>query len=172
MTRHLAALIDLFDPRGRINRAGLLAVAIVLLVLELGAAGLCYLAEVPTTGFVFGALKLLFTWLATAAVIKRLHDLGLGAGMLLKASLGVILWSVILTIVLMALFGDAAMQEGKIGFWMSVGGTVAPVLVLILWLHVARGVEGPNVFGPEPAAFHICRHVPDHDKAGHGEVVV
>jgi hypothetical protein len=59
----------------------------------------------------------------------------------------------------MMLLGDAAMMEGEIGFWLSVGGTVAPVLVLILWLHVARGMDGANTYGPEPPAFHIWSKV-------------
>ena len=155
MSRPAAVCLALFDPRGRINRAGLLAVAIVLLVLEVAAGAAFYLLSGDLSGPLLVGLKLLFTWLATAAVIKRLHDLGMSVWMLLKASAAVVLWSIVLSAVLMLLMGDAAMKEGQMGFWLSVGGTVAPVLVLILWLHVARGMTGPNPYGPEPPAFHI-----------------
>jgi uncharacterized membrane protein YhaH (DUF805 family) len=165
MTRFSAGLLDLFDPRGRINRVGLLAVAIVLLALEIVALAIFYLAGGDSSGPLIIVLKLLFTWLATAAVIKRLHDLGLGASTLVKAALAIVLWSVVLSAALMILLGDAAMAEGEIGFWLSVGGTVAPVLVLILWLHVARGMAGPNTYGPEPPAFHVwSRRTPAPEK--------
>lgn len=79
----LPTLADLFI-RGRCSRAGLLAVAGVLL-----AADALVLASIPSTGASLTgpaalAFKLGSVWVATAAVAQRLHDLDLSAWRIAK----------------------------------------------------------------------------------------
>jgi uncharacterized membrane protein YhaH (DUF805 family) len=153
MARIAAATIDLFDPRGRINRKGLLAVAMALLAAEAGFAALAVAGGAGLESPLVVLGKIMFLWLATAAVSKRLHDLSLSAWVMLKAALAVILWSIVETAVLMMVLDRGAMEEGQYGFWLSVGGTVLPVFALILWLHCARGTPGTNAYGPEPDGY-------------------
>lgn len=150
MTRIIAVAISAFDPRGRTGRAGLLVMALALLVLEMAAAALVLTLDLPLTGPLALGLKAAFFWIATAALSKRLHDLGKSAWLIAKGASGVVLWSAAVSIVLMVVLGTAAMEPGQAGYMISVAATTAPVLLAILWLHCAPGMPGPNRFGPPP----------------------
>ncbi|MGQ0671380.1 MAG: DUF805 domain-containing protein [Hyphomicrobium sp.] len=150
---------ELFDPRGRINRMGLLVVAAALLVLELVAGALVLRAGLDIAHPAVIGFKVLCLWLATAAVIKRLHDLDRGAMVLVTAAAGVVLWSLLATVVLMIALGPAALDEGEPGFMMSLAATVLPVFAMTMWLHCAPGRLGPNRYGPAPMGYGSARHV-------------
>jgi hypothetical protein len=36
-------------------------------------------------------------------------------------------------------------------YWLTLAAMLLPLLVAALWLHTARGDEGSNYYGPEPA---------------------
>lgn len=144
-------VVHLFDPRGRCNRKGLLVVAIVLLVLQVGLGAMFYGAGIDFSSPAIGVLKLVFFWLALAAASKRLHDLGLSGWWVAKSFAIMLAWTTALALALMLTFGDRAMREGETGFWILLAGNMLPVLVLTLWLHFARGMSGANPFGDEPS---------------------
>lgn len=150
MSRLKAIAVHTLDPRGRLNRFGLLSVAFLLLGLEIAAAALIVGLDRPINGAEAIGLKVLFFWMATAAISKRLHDLDRSAWWLLKAAGAIIAFAVVVTLVLMATLGNASMRPGELGFLLGVASTTVPVFVMILWLHCAPGDAGPNRFGPPP----------------------
>ena len=50
-----------------------------------------------------------------------------------------------------------AMQPGAVGFLIVFAGTMLPMLVMLAWLHLRKGVSGPNRYGPEPDATGFSR---------------
>lgn len=165
----LSFLFSLADPRGRCDRKGLLLVAIAMIAAEALAAVAVVAAGIDLDNALLVVLKLACLWLATTVVIKRLHDLGLPGWRMLWVALGVIVWSTILALALMLSLGDAAMEPGALGYNLAVGGTALPVLVLTLWLHVARGDHGANRYGPEPAGWGFSHPVTGaHGRDQHG----
>lgn len=149
----LPTIRDLFDPRGRASRSGLLATAVVLMAADLAA-----LAVIMATGAAFigpGALafKLVSIWVATAGVSKRLHDLDLSAWWVAKGLVALAGWSVAVAVLLLTRFDAAdALNPAHPAFWINVATTAAPMLAALIWLHVARGTAGANRFGAEPGA--------------------
>lgn len=150
----LHALLDL---RGRCNRGWMALVAIVLINIEVAVGALAWAGYIDLGSWPMAVFKAAVTWIGTATVAKRLHDLGRSAWSIGKAALWVIGWSVVLTIVLMVVLGDAGLQEGQTGWWLSVGGTALPVLLLTLWLHCAPGEPHTNRYGVVPSGWGYTR---------------
>ncbi len=144
---------DLFDPRGRASRSGLLAVALLLIAADVAA-----LVFILSTGAAFtgpGALafKIVSVWVATAGVSKRLHDLDHSAWWIAKALVVLIFWSIAVAASLLIWFNAVdAQNPAHVAFWLNVTASAAPVLAALIWLHVARGNLGPNRYGAEPDA--------------------
>lgn len=143
---------NLFDPRGRCSRKGLLLISGLLLAVEIALA-LLWLA----TGADFGGapaliIKSVLLWLAFAATSKRLHDCGLSAWWFVGGLFGVMAWSFLLTTGLVIAFGAAALAVEGGGFTAAFAGTCLPAMGLLIWLHCQAGERGLNRFGPEPDA--------------------
>lgn len=144
---------DLFDPRGRASRSGLLAVALVLMAADLAAVAAIMATGAAYTGPGALAFKLVSVWVATAGVSKRLHDLDLSAWWVAKGLVAVAVWSVVVAVLLLTRFDAAdALNPARVAFWLNVAATSAPMLAALIWLHVARGTPGANRFGAEPDA--------------------
>lgn len=143
-------ILELFDPRGRLDRKGLLVVAFSMLSLQVAAGTFAVRTGIALDHPAIILAKVLFLWLATAAVSKRLHDLDRSAWVVPKAAGLLLMWSVLVSAVLMLWLGRAALQQGETGFWLSVAATTLPVFVATLWLHCAPGSPGTNRYGPLP----------------------
>lgn len=147
----LPTLADLFDPRGRCSRAGLLAVAGVLLAADALVLALILFTGASLTGPAALAFKLGSVWVATAAVAQRLHDLDLSAWWIAKWLVAQIGWSIVVAALLLTRFNARdAMDPSHVAFWLNLVATSTPLLVALVWLHFARGTPGPNRFGAEP----------------------
>lgn len=144
---------DLFDPRGRASRSGLLAVAALLMAADAVAVAVIMATGAAFTGPGALAFKIISVWIATAAVAKRLHDVGRSAWWVVKGLVALVGWSIVVAALLLTRFNAAdAVNPGHIAFWINLSVTAAPTLAALIWLHVARGTPGANRFGPEPDA--------------------
>lgn len=151
MSRSDVAL-ELFDPRGRCNRKGLLIIAVVLLALQAAAGAAMWLGLVQHGGPAARIAEAVFVLLAFTATSKRLHDMGLSAWWILAAFAGMSAWSAVLAMALVLTVGAAALQPGSAAFMVAVVGVMIPAFVATLWLHLKKGDASPNRFGPEPGA--------------------
>ena len=97
-------------------------------------------------------MKVIFVWLALAAASKRLHDLGLGTLWIGAAFLGMLVWSVISVMAVMAVFGTDVFNVNSPAFATVMAANIAPVILVTVWLHFAKGDSGENRFGPPPGA--------------------
>lgn len=144
-------ILGVIDPRGRLSRKGLLAVAGWLLAADVAVALLLWLTGVSFTGPAAFSFKFVTVWIATVAVAKRLHDLDLSAWWIAKAMAAFIGWSIVVSCLLLTTFNAAdAVNPHHMAFWLNVTATCTPVLAAILWVHVAKGTPGANRYGPEP----------------------
>ncbi|MCB1512697.1 MAG: DUF805 domain-containing protein [Hyphomicrobiaceae bacterium] len=149
----------LFDPRGRADRRGLLWLAIVLLALQGALFGILFsgltMDRIGIVTPLLVAAKLLILWVSIVAVIKRLHDVGLSGIWMLVGFGG---WSLFTTIVaagMLMVVGLDAMRPTSAHYWTTMGLSMLPVVVLMMWLHLAPGERRPNRFGvpPGPSGF-------------------
>lgn len=143
-------LLEIADPRGRCNRTGFLVIALAMAGAQIAAAGAFVAAGASPHGPLGLAFNALFLWLATAAVSKRLHDVGLSAWWMLKGAGLILAWAVVFTSGLMVVLERDAFEPGGAGFLLAVSATTLPVLLAVLWLHFVHGEPGVNAFGPEP----------------------
>lgn len=159
----LDMILMLFDPRGRCNRKGLLIIACAMLAVQICLVlGLWQAGASLDTPMVV-ALKAVFVWLALAAASKRLHDLGLGTLWIGAAFLGLLVWSVLSVMAVMSVFGTDVFNVNSPAFATVMAANIAPVIIVTLWMHFAKGDLGANRFGPPPGAdgFSMPGHVND-----------
>ncbi len=142
----------LFDLRGRCNRTGLLVMACAMLVIQFFAVAVIWGTGADFTGSLVILAKFLFLWIATAAIAKRLHDIGVSAWWIPISCIGLVVWSFVQTLVLFFIAGHAILDVNGPMFWVSVAGTMTPVLAATVWLHFAKGVSGANRYGPQPGS--------------------
>ncbi len=140
----------LFDPRGRCNRKGLLVIACVMLAVQICLAIGLWQAGASLGSPIVAVLKATFIWLALAAASKRLHDLGLGTLWIGAAFLGLLVWSMISVMAVMAVFGTDVFNAASPAFATVMAANMVPVIIVTLWLHFAKGEDGENRFGPPP----------------------
>lgn len=141
------------DPRGRCDRQGLLFIAIVLLVLQLVLGGGFWLADVDLTGPAAMLLKAVFFWAAIAAAAKRLHDFGRSAWWLVGGLAVAVAWSFALAFAAILMIGPEALTPQSPWFAAFFAGTSLPLFAALMWLHFAKGMPGPNRFGPATTAW-------------------
>ncbi len=153
-------LFDILDPRGRANRKGLVILAAILLLAQACVHGGCYLSGRELQGPVSWVIHSLFVWLGTAALSKRLHDIGIGAWWILWAAIGMFIWTFVASFAVVVTLGFEAAVPGSIGMTIAMVVSFAPILVLTLWMHFALGEEGDNNFGPVPGAFGFSKPYP------------
>ena len=135
------------DPRGRCDRKGLLLIAIVLLIAQLVLGAALWLADLDLTGPFALALKAVFFWAAIAAASKRLHDFGRSAWWLLGGFLTAVAWSFALAFTALFTVGPEALTPQSPWFGAFFAGTSVPLFAALMWLHFAKGMQGPNRFG-------------------------
>lgn len=142
--------LSMLDPRGRCNRRGLLLAAVTMLTIEAVALlGLWY-AGLGLDTPVAMAIKAGVIYLAIAATIQRLHDLGQSAWNLVWAALALIAWSVLLGLAVLMTIPAGQAGPGDLEQAIVFTGLAMPMLSMLLWLHFAPGESGANRFGPEP----------------------
>lgn len=146
-----AFIFELFDPRGRCNRKGLLMVACVLLATQVLMGLALWQTGVGFDGAAALVLKLGFFWLALAAAAKRLHDCGLSARWILWSTLILITWCFVLATTLAIAYGPEALIPGSTPFNLALAGMITPIFAATLWLHFAPGEAQANKYGPVPA---------------------
>lgn len=155
-------LSDIFDPRGRASRTGLIAVAVVLVGAQAGMA----LGTTATGGDVPPGAAIVangaFLWLGYVAVSKRLHDLGYGAGSLLIGIAAVMLGAIAVAFSIMLTAGEDALLPGAAGYLAVAAAVFAPVIAATLWLHCAPGEKRTNRFGREPGGHGFSRSADTH----------
>lgn len=159
-------IIRLFDPRGRCDRKGLALVALVLLPLQLAFAVLVLGLELAWDHPFALAGKVVFLWIAIAAVVNRLHDLGRGAIWFLYATLIYLAWSVAVAVLAIALFGPEGIATGGAGFYFVLCANCAAMIAALLYVHFKRGEVGANRFGPAPGPDGFSHGVVHRDAAG------
>ncbi len=145
-------VIELIDPRGRVNRKGLILLTTVMLGAQTGVYGAMYKMGIePQTGIglVFHSL---FLWLGIVAVAKRLHDLGIRATALVWAGLGFAVWSLVLAFAIVAVISNGATDPGGPALTLGVLASMLPLFAVAIWLHCATGEAGSNRYGEVPGA--------------------
>ncbi len=141
--------LHLLDPRGRCDRRGLLAAALVLLVLQVAVALALWLNDVPFDSRPSVALSAAFCWVGFAVVSKRLHDLGRSAWLIPAAALVWLACAFVAATAVSIVDPDALAPDGA-GYWIALSLLLLPLVAALLWLHLAAGDPGPNRFGPAP----------------------
>ncbi|MDX2258837.1 MAG: DUF805 domain-containing protein [Hyphomicrobiaceae bacterium] len=147
---HTAFILMLFSPKGRCNPCGLLKLALVLLALQALALAVFLALDVPIENPLFLPFKVAFLWLAATATLKRLHDLGLGGQWIVYALLATVLWTVVMGIFALALYGVEASVPGSPGFLAYAIASSAPLVLAAVYLHCVCGEPDENRFGPVP----------------------
>ncbi len=84
--------------------------------------------------------------------IKRLHDLGLSGWWLPGSLLLLLVWSVIASLVSLLRFGPTVLKFGSAEFMTNAATVMIWPVIGTLWLHFAKGDEGPNNYGAAPNA--------------------
>lgn len=146
-----AHVIEWLDHRGRLDRAGLLAVTVLLLLADALAASVIAATGASLTSPGVMAFKAVSLWMATAALNKRLHDIGLSGWWITRGLAALLVWSAIVAVgLLMVVPAAQAANPAHGAFWVNVALTSAPVLAALLWVHAKQGTPGPNAYGPAP----------------------
>jgi uncharacterized membrane protein YhaH (DUF805 family) len=153
-------LFDIFDPRGRANRKGLIILALIMLLAQACVHGGCYLAGHQLQGPASWVIHSLLMWLGIVAVSKRLHDLGISAWWLLWGMIGMTIWSVIVSVAVYMTFGMEAATPGGPAIEVAMLAMFAPLIALTIWMHFALGAQGDNKFGPTPDASGFSKPYP------------
>ena len=120
--------IDLFDPRGRVDRKGLALLAAVLIGAQSGVYGALFATgwHLPVGADVL--INAVFVWISYAAVAKRLHDLGVSAARLVWATLGLVVFSLAVAFTVIFLLGEDAVMPGAIGYLLVAASVFLPVI--------------------------------------------
>lgn len=157
---------SLLDPRGRADRRGLLWLALVLLALQGVLFGALALGWLDMANPALITAKVLILWVSTVAVIKRLHDVGLSGIWVLAGFGGWSLLTTVIAIVMVAIVGLDALRPTSPHYWTTMTLSMVPVVVAMLWLHLAPGERRPNRFGvpPGPTGFGPAPYVATADR--------
>ncbi|MEM9029178.1 MAG: DUF805 domain-containing protein [Pseudomonadota bacterium] len=142
----------LFDPRGRVNRYGLIILAAGLLLLQAALGTVLATGLLDVSDPITVAIKAVFFYLAIVAAAKRLHDLNKSAFWILGSAVGIVVMTIAVAALLAFTVGPQQLAPGSTGYVVAVLSTMGPVLVATLWLHAARGDDEANRFGPPPGA--------------------
>lgn len=146
-----AALISAFSFRGRSNRVGFLSV-LAIGAMQLAVAGALMLAHGPARMVGEAVLLVVVAWLLAAAFARRLHDTGRGGWHLIGGLAATFLGTILAAMIGVALFPlqRLVVPSPELGVVVLLASVVP--FILTSWLHVARGSEGDNGYGPVPVA--------------------
>lgn len=147
----------LLDPRGRIDRRGLLLLALALLALQGLFAGALAAGMMAIDGAPALIVKTAFLWIALVAAAKRLHDLGRSAWWIAIAFVATIVWGVVAVLAAYPVFGRDMLVAGSTGYMAALALNMVPILAATLWMHFARGEQAANRYGPAPDATGFSR---------------
>lgn len=137
------------SPFGRCNRVGLLRVTLIMLAAQAAIFALIW-ASGTTLALFEVAAKVIFFWIGSCAMVKRLHDIGRSGWWIPGFVLALIVWSFVQTVALLLILGTVAFDQPELIMGASVLATVTPVLAATIWLHYAPGDPAPNRYGPVP----------------------
>ncbi len=140
------------SPHGRINRKGLLVIAVALFVVQLAVYGLAWsgLYSLRATGV--QVFELVVLWLCLTAAVKRLHDVGFGGIWVIIGFGFKVALALLLVVGALLAFGQQALETGTPVYWWIVALTMVPAVAGTLWLHIQPGEEASNRFGDRPGA--------------------
>ncbi len=139
----LAAL--LLDPRGRIGRRDLLVSVTAMLGIEA-------LLLLPAPEMIAVPGKALALWIGTAAIIKRLRDIGLSGWWAPAGFGGLCMWTALLALGSLVVAGSDVLSPGTLANTALLGLVILPAVGMTLWLHLLPGDTAANRFGaPAPA---------------------
>lgn len=147
-----ASVLQVFDPRGRCNRKGLLLAAAILLALQIAAGLALWGAGFDLASPLVQPVNVAFCWVAFPLISKRLHDLGRSAWWIPGA---VLIWlaAIISLAGAIVLSGDPdLLAPGTTSYWITLAAMLLPLLAAAIWLHTAPGNAGSNRFGPQPTS--------------------
>jgi uncharacterized membrane protein YhaH (DUF805 family) len=148
MLRTISCL--LFDPRGRIDRKGLLLLAGGLFAAQAMIYGMAWAGFYPSRHSLVQLFEVAALWICLAAAVKRLHDIGCGGTWVLIGFGCQCLFALVLVVTAMLTMGQGALETGTSTYWWIVGVTMLPAVAATLWLHVQRGQPHDNIYGPVP----------------------
>lgn len=140
----------LFDPRGRVDRLGLLGAAIGLLTAQVGFFALLQAGVFSLHNPVAIAIKLLFVYVALVMASKRLHDLNRSAWWIAAAFAGLFVLALLSTFLMVFAWGPRQLLPGSVGYGIVLASNFVPTLAATLWLHFAKGAQGENRYGAAP----------------------
>ncbi|MEM1371835.1 MAG: DUF805 domain-containing protein [Pseudomonadota bacterium] len=146
----MAWLRHLFDPRGRVNRIGLLFVGLGLLPAEAGIRLLAWGLALPPLHAGVVAVKLVLLWLACVALIKRLHDMGRGATWLLAGLAGFIAWVGTCFVAILAMVQSGVLSSPSMLITVSLVAYGLPLVGGAVFMHCQPGDKARNRFGAPP----------------------
>ena len=135
----------LLDPRGRIGRRDLFVSATAMLGIEA-------LLLLPAPEMIAVPGKALALWIGTAAIIKRLRDIGLSGWWVPAGIGGLCMWTALLALGSLVVAGSDVMAPGTAASTILLGLIMLPAVGITLWLHLLPGDTAANRFGaPTPA---------------------
>lgn len=146
----VSRVFQIADPRGRCNRKALLGIAIALLSVQALAFLLHSFASQQIVHLCASAIELICLWIATSAAIKRLHDLGYSGWWVPGSILALFTWMLIASFVCFLTLGSSVARVGSPEFLVYAAAAMVWPIAATIWLHFAKGQEGPNRYGPEP----------------------
>lgn len=149
--------VELIDPRGRCDRRGLLAIALVMMAPQVVGVAALYGGGADPQGTPATIVNAAFIYMAASGTAKRLHDTGRSAWWMLAGLTAVVLWCFALTIAALLALGSEALQPDGVWCAAIVAASSVPALGMLLWLHVAQGDTSPNRFGPVPYGLGFAR---------------
>ena len=152
---------DVFDPRGRCTRRGLLLLAVVMLTVEGMLAGLILLGGIELQASLRHSAEVGLLWTAFAGASKRLHDCGHTAWWFLAGFVAVMVWCFVLTLTLVVTLGPEAMDPEGTWFIAALVASFLPVVAAALWLHLMPGVPAENAYGLAPGVNGFSRPAAD-----------
>ena len=154
--RTIELLRLLFDPRGRIDRKGLLAVAAPMVVIQILVMALLRVVEpTPTVEILELVTKSVFVLIALVLAAKRLHDVSMSGWWIVGTMLGVTALITASAFGFLFALGPQTLAEGNLGFVVTIGINVVLMMSALLWLHCKRGTPADNVHGPVPQGFGV-----------------
>jgi len=146
----LNRVLQIADPRGRCNRKALLGVAIALLAIQAAAILIHTYTDNAVLHFAASTVEIACLWIATSAAIKRLHDLGLSGWWVPGSVLALFVWMLLASFVSYLTLGESVAVIGSPEFMVYAAAVMVWPLAATVWMHFAKGTDGPNKYGPEP----------------------
>ncbi|MGL4395007.1 MAG: DUF805 domain-containing protein [Hyphomicrobium sp.] len=145
-------LADFLSFRGRADRRGLAVLAAIMVGAQIGIYGALSVLGHDLDSSATWLFHILFLWVASAGITKRLHDFGYSGWSLMWAMAATVVWTFGVSLAAVLTFGESAGLPGTTGFAITISGAMLPVVLATIWLHLAKGELVDNRYGPAPGA--------------------